>query len=183
MNRRTSDRTREKGFTLVELLVVMSIMAVLAAVVVPAVTGINTTARNAAQPEDINQLQNAATRFNADSGSWPTKASTGASAGALPATTFTNTTTLYTFTKASIAGIALTSTYDSKTFVPDYTSTPKHGSDTVTVPTTNKTITISKQGVTNTVTLLNTTAAEETWDAWGIDSKGGVWSFITKDSY
>lgn len=190
MNTRTRRPAREKGFTLVELLVVMSILAVLAAVVIPTVTGVNTSARSTAQPTDINEVQNAATHFNADSGVWPTKASSAAAttawaASALPGTAFTSSGNTYTFTVNSIAGLAFTGTYGTKTYVPDYMSTPKHSTDVqISVPATDtKSFTINKAGVSSTVVLSNTSGSVQTFDVWGIDGKGGIWIFVDKDTY
>lgn len=68
---------RSKGFTLVELMVVMTIMSILAAIVVPAVTGTTTAGRGTSMTADINTVQNAVERFVGDhpkgnEGGWPT---------------------------------------------------------------------------------------------------------------
>jgi prepilin-type N-terminal cleavage/methylation domain-containing protein len=192
-------RWGEKGFTLVELLVVMSILAVLAAIVFPTVTGVNTKARSTAQPTDIQQMQTGVDRFNADDtdGSpWPTKASLagaspGWSAGALPTAAYAGNgtkTVPYTFTVDSIAGVdfASAATVDgqSKTFVPDYVSKPKHASDTITLASgDSQSFTINKFGITVTVALSNGTGSQVSFDAWGIDKDGKVWIFVDRTSY
>ncbi len=63
----------QKGFTLVELMVVMGIIAVLAAIVVPAVTGTKGPAEGAQFKGDANAVQSAAAKFNSDTvnASWP----------------------------------------------------------------------------------------------------------------
>ena len=68
---------RSKGFTLIELMVVMTIMSIMAAIVVPAVTGTTTVGRGTTMTADINTVQNAVERFVGDhpkgyEGGWPT---------------------------------------------------------------------------------------------------------------
>ncbi|GEM_PF-1638243 len=68
---------QSKGFTLIELMVVMTILSVLAGIVVPAVTGTTTIGRGAALTSDIVTVQQAVDRFagentkGTDKG-WPT---------------------------------------------------------------------------------------------------------------
>src|SRR5262245_39621461 len=64
-------RNRE-GFTLVEVLVVMIILAILAAVVVPRVVGRTEDARRARAVADIESLGTALDLFKADNGEYPT---------------------------------------------------------------------------------------------------------------
>jgi general secretion pathway protein G len=66
MNRRRS------GFTLVEVLVVMIILAILAAVVVPRVVGRTEDARRARAVADIESLGTALDLYKADNGDYPT---------------------------------------------------------------------------------------------------------------
>jgi general secretion pathway protein G len=71
MNVRRGRRLRA-GFTLVEVLVVMIILAILAAVVVPRVVGRTEDARRARAIADIESLGTALDLFKADNGEYPT---------------------------------------------------------------------------------------------------------------
>ncbi|NLV76705.1 MAG: prepilin-type N-terminal cleavage/methylation domain-containing protein [Tissierellia bacterium] len=64
-----------KGFTLIELIVVIAIIAVLALIVVPKVTGQTKEADVAAHNANVRTLESAATMYIADGGgatTWPT---------------------------------------------------------------------------------------------------------------
>ncbi len=67
MNLKTS-----KGFTIVELLIVIVVIAILAAISIVAYTGIQNRARNSAALELANQVATKVRAYNAISGSWPT---------------------------------------------------------------------------------------------------------------
>ena len=64
--------TSEKGFTLVELLVVMIILAALAAVIVPRVFARAEQGRRAKAISDIKSLETAIDMYSADNGAPPT---------------------------------------------------------------------------------------------------------------
>lgn len=72
-NRRQSRRPlrRSRGFTLVELLLVLVILAVLAMVVVPKFTGRSEQARETAAQTDIANLETALDAFEVDCGRFP----------------------------------------------------------------------------------------------------------------
>ena len=64
------DRPRA-GFTLVELMVVIAIIALLAALITPAVIGARTSARNAAIKAEIDMLHMAIMNYKNEYGSFP----------------------------------------------------------------------------------------------------------------
>jgi len=64
--------TRAKaGFTLIEMLVVILIIAVLAVIVIPRLLSSSRKAREAALRADLLELRNAIQKFNGDMGDWP----------------------------------------------------------------------------------------------------------------
>jgi general secretion pathway protein G len=64
-------KTKRQAFTLIELLLVMVILVVLAAVVVPRFAGRSEQARIAAATTDVNNLDNAVELFEQDAGRYP----------------------------------------------------------------------------------------------------------------
>lgn len=73
MNVRTRPRTtRRKGFTLIELMVVVLILAVLAALVVPKITGAAGQAKVGAAHTDLAGISSLLDQFQLDCGRYPT---------------------------------------------------------------------------------------------------------------
>ncbi len=68
-------RKSAQAFTLVELLVVIVVLAILAAVVVPRFMGAGDRSREAALKSDLKVLRNAVSLFYADCGSFPAQLS------------------------------------------------------------------------------------------------------------
>ncbi|MBI4215973.1 MAG: prepilin-type N-terminal cleavage/methylation domain-containing protein [Chloroflexi bacterium] len=130
-----SQRTdRQRGFTLMELMVVMAIIAVLAGIVAPGVTGTKDVSESAQSKSDRQGVQTAASNFNnaSTSAGWPEAASDYAVAsGGIPLYA-SNGTTVIAAAGATATGYRLvdfaatTDTRDStgniveKTFVPDF---------------------------------------------------------------
>ena len=71
MNAIRRDVSRRGGFSLIELLLVLVILAILAAVVVPKFTGRSEQAREAAAKTDIAQMETALDAFEVDAGRYP----------------------------------------------------------------------------------------------------------------
>lgn len=63
-----------KGFTLVELIIVIAILGILAAIVVPQFKGFTAKAKIGADKTNIKILQNAAETYEAEHGSYPDSA-------------------------------------------------------------------------------------------------------------
>ena len=76
-------RISDDGFTLIELAVAMAIVAILAAVLVPIVTGYVNDARIARAAADVKAISSAISNFEKDVGRYPmfTSAATGLSDG------------------------------------------------------------------------------------------------------
>jgi len=64
---------RARGFTLIEIIVVITIMAIMAALIVPRVIGRTDDARIAAARQDIATLMNALKLYRLDNGRYPTQ--------------------------------------------------------------------------------------------------------------
>ena len=69
-NRRRA--TEDRGFSLIELLIVIAILGILAVVVVLSVGGTTTSAKSKACTADFKTLQIAAEAYNASTGGYPT---------------------------------------------------------------------------------------------------------------
>ncbi len=64
-------RCGRKGFTLVEMLIVIVVIAILALIVIPRLLGAPRRATEASLKGDLNQLRNAIVQFEADCGDYP----------------------------------------------------------------------------------------------------------------
>ena len=70
-SRTTNHDPRSTGFTLIELIVVMAIIGILAAIAVPAMRQAPIRAREAALKEDLYQMRSCIDQFYADRGRYP----------------------------------------------------------------------------------------------------------------
>ncbi len=85
MMSRLTDR-RSKGFTLIEMLIVIVVIAILALIVIPRLLGAGRKAKEASLKGDLHQLRNAVQQFEADTGDYPAAlADLMAAKGACPA--------------------------------------------------------------------------------------------------
>lgn len=80
----------QKGFTLVELLIVVAIIGVLATLLMANFIGVRQRARDAQRKADIRQIQSALELYRSDQGSYPTSLPSCGSAltGGTPASTY-----------------------------------------------------------------------------------------------
>jgi general secretion pathway protein G len=69
MSRMTKRNTR--GFTLIEMLIVIVVIAILALIVIPRLLGAGRKAKESALRGDLQQLRNALQQFEADCGDYP----------------------------------------------------------------------------------------------------------------
>lgn len=66
--------TAHRGFTIVELLIVIVVIGILAAITIVSYGGVTTNARNAGYKADAAQIMKVAETYNADEGVYPTSA-------------------------------------------------------------------------------------------------------------
>ncbi len=62
---------RSRGFTLIEMLIVIVVIAILALIVIPRLLGAGRKAKEASLRGDLHQLRNAIQQFEADCGDYP----------------------------------------------------------------------------------------------------------------
>jgi len=67
---------RSKGFTLIEMLIVIVVIAILALIVIPRLLGAGRKAKEATLRGDLHQLRNAIQQFEADCGDYPSAEAT-----------------------------------------------------------------------------------------------------------
>lgn len=63
--------TKQKGFTIVELLIVIVVIAILASISIVAFTGIQQRGRDSQRASDASNIVKALTTYTADGNSWP----------------------------------------------------------------------------------------------------------------
>lgn len=69
--RTTTKRPRRRGFSLLELLAVVTILGVIAAVVVPRISSSKTAAQEQVNKQNIAEINGAVERWYFDKGTWP----------------------------------------------------------------------------------------------------------------
>lgn len=69
-------KTTQRGFTIVELLIVVVVIAILAAITIVAYNGIQVRANNSAAESSVNTMVKKLTAYNSLSGTWPTATGT-----------------------------------------------------------------------------------------------------------
>ena len=67
-------QTNQKGFTIVELLIVIVVIAILAAISIVAYTGVQENARNTQRVANAKSVIDATNAYYSEKGSWPTLA-------------------------------------------------------------------------------------------------------------
>lgn len=183
LNVKSQNRKGQRGFTLIELMTVAAIMAILSAIVFPAVTGTTATSRESTQSVDINAVQTGVDRYNQDTGLNASAAFAAIAGGDLPAGTATGTGTSgdpYVFTDLDITGV------DFGVLDFDYLrNLPDHATEVITVASsgTSAVIRIVRGGNDVYVQLSNTTGGSLDFPAWGLNGQAVVWSFIDANVY
>ncbi len=193
---------RQKGFTLIEIMVVLAIMGVLVGVVFPAVTGATIIGRTTAQSHDIKAAQDGIDRFNTgdlDGKPWPTQASLpGVTdiwvAGELPTGTGLmgegTQANPYIFTQDDIAGIdwlspASTAYGDMVFHSGCIRNKPRHADETIPMDagSTTDVIVIQRETGEVYVKLQNVHTASVDFPVWALDKTGTAWVFVENGSY
>ena len=70
-NPKSEIRNRRRGFTLIEILLVMTIIAILAAIVIPKMVGRSEQARQTAAHADLSSIKTALDAYEVDNGFYP----------------------------------------------------------------------------------------------------------------
>ena len=66
---------RRRGFTLIELMIVIIVIAILALIVIPRLAGASMRAKESTMQSNMQTIRNAVANFNADCGTYPTSLS------------------------------------------------------------------------------------------------------------
>lgn len=172
---------KAKGFTLIELMVVMAIIAVLVGVVLPGVTGVGLTGKGTGRDAEVREIQQGVQRFNTDTGLWPT------SSGSLP--TAALVTTAATTSMLSVIDFDTAPTGTTKILYPDYMMrVPQHATDAVATDAAGARTVNGAASAANPITqpdgTVLTLAASQTFSgAYVLDKNGRVWVLINAAEY
>lgn len=80
---KTTKKTAKKGFTLIELIIVIAILGILAAIIIPRLSGVKDNAKVTANRENIQAIQKALESYHAQYDVYPASAQlTGTAVGA-----------------------------------------------------------------------------------------------------
>ena len=97
-------QTKQKGFTIVELLIVIVVIAILAAISIVAFTGIQQRGRDSERASDVSNLAKALNAYTSDGNAWPATA-----AAAVTALNGYNTVNVPATTVNKVTGTAASS--------------------------------------------------------------------------
>ncbi len=165
-------QSRMRGFTLLEMTVVLTIVALLAGIAVPAVTGSVTKGKTSSLKTDLREVQAAVDRFS-DTGDFPTVDKK------LPTVALVKTQIKPEMLKAVNFSAVNSSGVGYVPFV--LRAVPNHNTDTVVVPPAN-TLTLNLSE--GTFTFDNSTGvAAVVYNAWSIDSLGFAHVLIESEKY
>jgi len=173
---------KSAGFTLIELMVVMAIMAILVGVVLPGVTGVGMTGKLTGRDAEAKEIQQAVQRFNTDTALWPT------SSGNLPSAALDITAA--TTSMLSVIDFDSAPVGTTKVLYPDYMmKVPEHATDAVatnaggTTRTVNATATAAYPITQPDGTVLTLAASQSFSGAYVLDRNGRVWVLINAVEY
>lgn len=168
----------KRGLTLMELVVVLSILGILAAIVTPAVTGATTGGRATAAKGDIKNTQEAVDRYQGDEPASKYPTSDGAAATTALSTSGVTTGML----KAIYWNATFTDPRDatkSKTFVPDYLRLKPAHADQDVVLASGDTVNTFFDGAEVTLTMSGAYSGK----VWNLTSDGKVILLLSGDQY
>ena len=170
-----------RGFTLIELMVVMAIMSILVGVVLPGVTGVGMTGKLTGRDAEIKEIQQAVQRLNTDTALWPT------SSGSLPSAALV--TTAATTSMLSVIDFDTAPAGTTKVLYPDYMmKVPEHATDVVAtngsgVRTVNTAATAADPITQSDGTVLTLAVSQSFTGAYVLDRNGRVWVLINAVEY
>lgn len=176
-----------KGFTLIELMVVITIMSILAGIVVPQLTGTTTVGKGAAKSADLKSVDEAVQRFVSDepAGKYPVDAGTLPTTGTKPLDWNASFTSAGT-TKYFSMGTGTTKTKGDylKGNLKHATTTRDGDNTTGTVKGTGDLVnTNTTSATTKWLKTDDTTAGAGIYPVWRIDSTGKVYVNMTDGEY
>jgi len=108
------NKRKDSGFTIVELLVVIVVIGILAAITIVSYTGITSKANTAANQQNANSVASAAESVNAETGIFPTVYTLATSAGAINSSVAKAPTTITVITSVPVVGTPTSISYLAK---------------------------------------------------------------------
>ncbi len=184
-----------RGFTLIELMVVMAIMSILVGVVLPGVTGVGLTGKLTGRDAEIKEIQQAVQRFNTDTALWPTSSGSlptvdvNAVVGGIPNKDVATTSML------SVIDFDTAPTGTTKILYPDYMmKVPEHATDVVATngsgvrtvdppPVGSPQATAANPITQPDGTVLTLAVSQSFTGAYVLDRNGRVWVLINAVEY
>lgn len=118
---RKTNKQRRLGFTIVELIVIITVIGILAAIIIVSYAGVTASSRAQSLQGDIKTAASQLVKYRSDNGAYPADL---ASAGIKNSSTTSYT---YTYTSANDSYCLIGTAYNTSFYVLSGNSTPKNG--------------------------------------------------------